>query len=201
MSADLLRNSLEIVYDHANTYLGNIDDRGEAWIILSNLAGHDGGVNIAARDKIVMSVCGIARETSANTGGTAFPSGTAAARREPIAIVAPPLYLEVRLMFLANFVERAYGDGLSALSRLIACFQQTPVLTHGTTPLLSPALDRLTLDFDTLGPADLAHVMSMHGARYLPSVFYRLRLLPFVSSAMRERGYPVRTTGAAASLV
>lgn len=94
-------------------------------------------------------------------------------------------------MFMANFAEKSYPDGLAALSRLISYFQQTPVLTPQNAPELSPEIDKLTLDFENLTPVDVNYVMSMLGTRYLPSAFYKLRMIPFASTAMQGRTYPV----------
>ncbi|MEJ2459795.1 MAG: hypothetical protein P8Y58_17310, partial [Novosphingobium sp.] len=59
-------------------------------------------------------------------------------------------------------------------------------------PTLTESIDKLTLEFENLSPVDVNYVMSMLGTRYLPSAFYKLRMLPFVSTAMGERAYPVR---------
>jgi hypothetical protein len=98
-------------------------------------------------------------------------------------------------MFMANFTERTYQDGLAALSRLISYFQQTPVFTLQNAPDLSPQIDKLTLDFENLTPVDVNYVMSMLGTRYLPSAFYKLRMIPFTSTAMQARTYPVAGSG------
>lgn len=170
------------------------DDRGEAWVVLTNIVGHDGSLNPGARDRIVMAVSGITREVAKS--GFPAPSVADAARGGAMAAVAPSLFLDVHLIFMANFGEDGYGDGLAALSRLIAFFQQTPVFTRSNVPDLDPAIDRLTLDFEDLDPVDLNYVMGMMGTRYLPSVFYKLRMLSFTSSAVRERVYPVVAAGA-----
>lgn len=98
-------------------------------------------------------------------------------------------------MFMANFIEHSYPDGLAALSRLISFFQQTPVLNAQNTPGLSPEIDQLTLDLENLSAVDVNYVMGMLGTRYLPSVFYKLRMIPFASSAMQSRTYAVTASG------
>jgi hypothetical protein len=61
--------------------------------------------------------------------------------------------------------------------------------------MLDPAFDKLTLEFENLSPVDVNYVMSMLGTRYLPSAFYKLRMIPFASTAMQGRTYPVGGTG------
>jgi hypothetical protein len=94
-------------------------------------------------------------------------------------------------MFMANFSEKTYSDGLAALSRLISFFQQTPFFTQDNAPGIGPDVDKLTLDFENLSPVDVNYVMGMLGTRYFPSAFYKLRMIPFVASAMKARAYAV----------
>ena len=194
---DIIRNALQTICDLANSFLENLDPRGDDWIVLTSLVDHDGAINQPARDKIVMTVYNISREPTVSTyvPTTGGRSGTQAG--DALAVISPPLYLDVHLMFMANFAEAHYADGLAALSRLIGYFQQTPYFTHDNARALSDDIDKLTMDFESLGPVEVNYVMGMLGTRYFPSAFYKLRMLPFVSTAMQGRG--VGVSGAALS--
>lgn len=197
MTADLIRNALETVCGLANTYLENLDRRGDAWITLTSLVDHNGTLNQGARDKIVMCVYNITREVTISTYQQTTASGSKKGAVDSLTVVAPPLYIDVHLMFMANFTEKNYSDGLAALSRLIGYFQQNPFYSQDNAPGLDPAFDKITLEFENLSPVDVNYVMSMLGTRYLPSAFYKLRMIPFTSSAMQSRTYPVSGTGIA----
>lgn len=192
---DLLKNALETVYGLASMYLENIDHRGDGWLTLTSLVGHNGALNQNASDKIVMCVYNITRETTVNT----YQRNMAASQNErpsdAYAIVNPPLFLDVHLMFMANFAESKYGDGLAVLSRLISFFQQAPYFNRDNAPQLAPEIDKLTLEFENLNPVDVNYVMGMLGTRYLPSAFYKLRMIPFKGTAMTGRSYPVVGAG------
>lgn len=196
MNADLIRNALEAICGLANTYLENLDRRGDSWISLTSLVDHNGTLNQGARDKIIMCVYNITRETTISTYKMTTANNNIK-NQDSLAVVSPPLYVDVHLMFMANFTEKNYSDGLSALSRLIGYFQQTPFYDQSNAPTLASGLDKLTLEFENLSPVDVNYVMSMLGTRYLPSAFYKLRMIPFVSLAMQERAYPVGATGVA----
>jgi hypothetical protein len=196
---DLLKNVLQTICNLANEYLQNIDRRPDAWLVLTSLVDHDGSLNQAARDKVVMTVYNITREAFASSYTPAAAAGPGANPASGLPVTSPPLYLDVHVMFMANFTERSYDDGLAALSRLIGFFQQTPVLTQQNAPDLATAIDQLTLEFENLTPVDVNYVMSMLGTRYLPSAFYKLRMIPFVSSAMAARTYPVTGAGSGAA--
>lgn len=194
MTGDLIRNALETISGLANAYLENLDRRGDAWISLTSLVDHNGTLNQGARDKIVMCIYNITRETI-STDQSTLSGGRKVDAAAGLAIVSPPLFIDIHLMFMANFTEKNYSDGLAALSRLIGYFQQTPFYDASNAPGLDPAFDKLTLEFENLSPVDVNCVMSMLGTRYLPSAFYKLRMIPFASTAMQGRAHAVGGSG------
>lgn len=193
---DLLRNILQVICDQANSHLNNIDHRQDDWVVLTSMVDHDGSLNKHTKSKIVMGVYNITREAFSSSYVPAQPNRSGNGAAEGMAVVAPPLYLNLHLMFMANFTEHSYPDGLGALSRLISFFQQKRVFTPQNAPALAPEIDKLTMDIENLSPVDVNYVMSMLGTRYLPSAFYKLRMVPFASTAMLERSYPISTSDA-----
>ncbi|MEA3066482.1 MAG: hypothetical protein QOJ27_2943 [Sphingomonadales bacterium] len=93
-------------------------------------------------------------------------------------------------MFMANFSAKNYPEGLEAISLVISFFQQNPCFTQSNAPDLGPEIDKITMEMSNLDASELNHVMGMLGTKYLPSVFYKLRMLPFASTAMQARTYP-----------
>ena len=146
ITMDRLQNALQTICNLADGYLRNLNSRADAWVVLTNFVDHDGAMNQSARDRIVMSVYNITREVSAMSHQPLTPAGAGANRALS---VAAPLYLDVHLMFTANFAEAKYAMGLAALSRLITYFQQTPTFTQHNAPELLPVIDKLALDFET----------------------------------------------------
>ena len=186
-----IRNVLEVICRQANEYLLNIHSRNDDWVVLSSIVDHNGRVNEFIKDKVVMTVYNITRENMISTYTPARPGGDA------FAIVSPPIYINLHLMFMANFSERNYAEGLAAISVLISFFQQRPYFTPSDTPELKPGIDKLTLEMENLTPVDVNYVMGILGTKYLPSAFYKLRLLPFDSNAMWARTYGAMGLGTA----
>ncbi len=98
-------------------------------------------------------------------------------------------------MFMANFSSNNYADGLSAISNIISYFQQNPWFNQSNAPDLGPQIDKITLEMSSLDPVEVNYVMGMLGTKYFPCVFYKLRMLPFGSTAMQARAYPVSGGG------
>lgn len=100
---------------------------------------------------------------------------------------SPPLYVGLNVIFYANMSHNNYDQGLSAISSTISYFQQNPSFTQRSLPDLNPAIDRLTLEFKNIDLLDWNHVVGMLGANYMPSVMYKIRLLPFDGRAIGGR--------------
>jgi hypothetical protein len=186
-----IRNILETICKLSNEFIQNTERRSDDWVTLSSIVDHNGAVNEATRDRVVMTLYNISREntiasyTPAQRGGDEF------------AIVKPPVYINLHLMLMANFSDKNYPDGLAAISQIISYFQQNPTFDQANAPDLAPGIEKLTMEMENLSPVDVNYVMSMLGTKYLPSVFYKLRLLPFAGNAMQARTYPIMSAGMA----
>ncbi len=198
---DILKNACETICASLNAYLDNIEKRPTPWVLLTSPVEHNGSVNPAINDTVVMAVYRVSREAFSSSYQPAAPATSTAAATTGIAVRSPPVYIDLHLMFLANFAGPAYGEGLAALSRVISFFQQTPTFTAQNAPALDPAIPQLTMEMEDLEPVDINYVMGMLGTRYLPSVFYKVRMLPFASTAMLARTYPVSAAQGAARQV
>lgn len=188
-----IRTTLEVICKSANEYMQNIDRRSDDWVLLSDLAGHNGATHDAIRDKVVMTLYNITRENIIGTYKPARPGP------DSFAVVKPPIYVNLYLMFMANFSDKNYADGLAAISSIISFFQQNPTFTQANSPNLPTEVEKITLDMENLSPVDVNYIMSILGTKYLPAAFYKLRLLSFDATAMQSRTYGVMGHGVSES--
>jgi hypothetical protein len=75
------------------------------------------------------------------------------------------LYLRVAANFGANYIE-----SLQFLSAALEFFQERPVFT-------APGMERLNVQMINLTIQDLHSLWSISGSKYLPSAFYKLRMV------------------------
>ncbi|HZE68847.1 MAG TPA: DUF4255 domain-containing protein [Pyrinomonadaceae bacterium] len=170
---ELIRQKLDEFFRNANPIEGD-------WVILSNIVDHEGHPYEAAKDKLVMFLANIQYETAISTYNRTTP-----VKGDQYAIIAPPLYIDLYVVFLANFYNKTYPEGLGVISRTISFFQQNPWFTHDNLPGLDAVIDKLTFEMTNLEVTGLNYLMGLMGAKYLPSAFYKVRMIPFAGEAIQ----------------
>ena len=176
-----IRATLEAVRQRLNEFLQAAQPRAEEWAVLSNLVDPEGKAYDGARNRLVMFLANVQKETAISTATGTVPAG------DPYAMVAPPLYVDLYVLLYANFYDATYVEGLGIISLAISFFQQNPAFTPATLPGLPPEVDRLTFEMANLEPLGLSYVLGIAGVKYLPSAYYKVRLLPFQAEAVQRQ--------------
>jgi hypothetical protein len=170
----MIQSTLEMIRRELNDKLMAEDPRREDAVILSNIVDLNGAPLANAQDKVVMCLANIQHEQ----GVSAWLSDPAVVS-DRAGVVPPPLYIDLYVLFYANFSGQNYPGGLGMISRTIAFFQQNPVFTHDNLPGLDPKIDKLRFEFTGLDLASLDCLLRIMGANYLPSAYYRVSMIPF----------------------
>jgi hypothetical protein len=113
----------------------------------------------------------------------------------------PEINLNLYILISANFQESAdsdssgdYVEGLKQLSFVISFFQAKNVFTPGNSPALSlydPNIQKIVVLLYSYSFEQLYNFWSVVGARYLPSVLYKISLLTFQEETLFNTGLPV----------
>jgi hypothetical protein len=168
---------------------------GEDLVVVSNIVEQDGTLAQHVANKLVVSLVNIERDTLPHRG-TAH-SGTSLGR---MGQSPEPLYLNLLLMFAANFSGSNYVEALKFISATVAFFQGRPVLDHQSSPDLDSRIERLVLEIENLALSDLSNLWSILSGKYVPSVLYRVRMVAVDSSQISGQvsrvGSPRIATGA-----
>jgi hypothetical protein len=186
----MIKPSLELIRRRLNSFLATGDPTADNWVVLANLVDHEGRPFGGAENKLVMFVGNVEYDSTIGTPGRTMQRSGAA-----YTAVTAPRYINVWVVFWANFMNERYPDGLDMLSRTISFFQQYPVFTHDSDPQLDAGVARLSMEMMNLDLTQLNYLTSMTGAKYLPMVCYRMRMLPFTSEAVQAVVPVVRATG------
>lgn len=181
-----IKNTLEAVRERMNEFIRAAEPRREDWVVLSNLVDPDGKPVENVRGKLVMFLAGIQKETMISTYNGAVPAGNG------FSVIPPPLYVDLYVLMVANFYDANYAEGLRMISLAISFFQQYPSFTPATLPQLPAEIERLSWEMTNLDPLNLSYLLGIAGIKYLPCVYYKVRLLPFQTGAVQRQEPGVR---------
>jgi hypothetical protein len=148
-------------------------------VVVSNLVELDGSAAPNASNKLVLTLANIEKDTLPFR-----PSTQARGRDQRLLQNSAPLYVNLYLMLSANFGAGNYAEALKYISHAIAFFQQRPMFDQHNSPGLDERIERLVLDIENLGIADQNNLWSMLGGRYLPSMYYKVRMMALDNNAL-----------------
>ena len=148
-----IQGTLELIRRRLDEFLSAEHPRSHEWVALSNIPGD-------RNDRLMMVLANVQRETATAN-----------------AVVAPPLHIDLFILFYANFGDDQYAEGLGVIGRTIRFFQENPWFTRDNLPGLDPEIDKLTFEMVNLDLADLNYLLGMMGAKYLPSAYYKVRII------------------------
>lgn len=113
----------------------------------------------------------------------------------------PEIQLNLYVLITANFQNKQannssddYVEGLKQLSFAIAFFQSKNVFTPENSPALSgfdDTLKKIVVELYSYSFEQLYNFWSVVGAKYLPSVLYKIKTLTIQENAIQESGEPI----------
>jgi len=80
-------------------------------------------------------------------------------------------------LFSASFNEKLNIDALKFLSAVIAFFKIKPLFYPGEQFNLPDGLDKLSFEISNMSIQEQSNLWSAIGAKYLPSILYKVRLV------------------------
>jgi len=183
---DLLRLELEAYLELVNQTVIPAD----GFIVLSNVAKQNGEWAIPD-DKVGMSLINIEEERVMKEQQFNYRN-----QNGDFEQYNPEIKLNLYVLFCANFVNTSttdmnYKEGLKQLSYVISFFQGKNVFTPDNTPSMDANLQRLVVELYSYTFEQQYNFWSILGAKYLPSVLYRVRLLSYQEKRLLNQGAPI----------
>lgn len=170
----MIANVLDSIIKDLNQFLRRKYELKEDIAVISKVVNQDGSIPIMVENKIICSLIGIEQErVNLNYKPTNVQKNA-------------PINLNMHLLFAANFQDTSYLQSLSLLSGLIAFFQGKKVFTSKNTPGLSSNTDKITLDIITISLKELTHLWGAIGAKYMPSIIYKIRMVVIDQNRLLE---------------
>jgi len=171
----MIFEALSCLSDELNEYLRSKNKLPEEKIIVSGIMNQDGTVAARGQNKVLITVTNIEKETTGGAGNTRTSPNTSSA-----------ITINLFVLFSAYFTENNYPEALRFISFIIGYFQIKNVFTKVNSPKLDPGIEKLILEMESLSTERLNNLWATLGAKYMPSVMYKVRMLSFDNSIVRE---------------
>ncbi len=169
--SDLLNKELKMTF-------GLADDI----VTVSSLINLDGSISKNIENKVILSVINLEQEKTVKNREEYVSSGSSSFNR-----VNPSVHLNLYLLISSNYNSENYIEALKMLSTVIGVFQASRVFKPETHPELDPSIKRLTFEIYNVPVQELSHVWSGIGAKYVPSMVYKIRMVTIQKGQAREQ--------------
>jgi hypothetical protein len=164
-------------------------------IVLTNVAAEDGNWAIPPRT-LGLSLINIEEDRVNKDQRTAYrnPEGD-------VEHYNPEIKLNLYILISANFAAGdaggtanttgVYAEGLKQLSYVIGFFQGKNVFTTDNSPTLDSSIKKLIVELYSSSFEQQYNFWTVVGAKYLPSVLYRVRMLTFQEQRLLDQQQPI----------
>jgi hypothetical protein len=188
----MIDTALKILREQVENHLTLVNSNvvnSDGFVVLSNVADEDGKWAIPS-NKIGMSIINVEEERVMKDQVFEHRNSNGVYER-----YNPELKLNLYVLFCANFINAGenymYGEGLKQLSHVISFFQGKYVFTPDNTPGMDPKLRKLIVDIYSYSFEQQYNFWSILGAKYLPSVLYKVRLVSFQEKVLESQNLPI----------
>lgn len=174
----MIHSALEFLTNELNSYLRNKNNVMEDKVALTNVATQEGNWAIP-NNKLGISLINIEEERVFKEQRAAYVNRNGESEQ-----YNPEIKLNLYVLITSNYTSgeinadnTEYLEGLKQLSNVIAFFQQKNVFNTSNSPSLDPAIGKLVVELFSYSFEQLYNFWTVIGAKYLPSILYRVRLM------------------------
>jgi hypothetical protein len=171
----MIHNVMSVIAQQLNEFMRNELNLSEDVVVVNSLVDLKGDPNMQIENKVCLFLQRIEEEKVAKSGGFQSNPG-----------MAPPVRVSLHIVFAANFPDPNYREALRFISLVLEFFQGHGTFDRSNTPSLPPGLDKLTFDLSDLDFQEMNNLWSLIGAKYIPSLVYKVRMLTFSQDMIRE---------------
>ncbi|MCB0580436.1 MAG: DUF4255 domain-containing protein [Phaeodactylibacter sp.] len=184
----MLDTALNILLEELTQYIDLRFKPPEPKVVFSNLIDQDGSVAISGENQIVMSLVDIQEERFQAYKPQFAQKGDGTFRKEN-----HPIHLNLYVLFSAYFEARSVMEGVKLLSAVISFFQSKYIYTKQNAPGLSGSnIEKLIVEMNNTNLQDKSYLWGMIGAKYMPSVLYKVRMLTIQEEAPSQEVPPIQ---------
>lgn len=147
-------------------------------VLLSGIVDQAGQVAILEENTIVVTLVNIEEEPVSKSYNL---SNSRTSENVP-----HPVSINLYILFSTYFVVGNYEESLKFLALVISFLQEKNVFTSANSPNLNANIEKMTVEMVSLSIEKLNNLWATLGAKYMPSVLYKLRMLTFAGADLQE---------------
>ncbi len=183
----MINEALQFIAQALNQALKNSFNADDDLVVANNVIQTDGSIPPVNQNKIVLSLVNIEKETNKQYNhynraleGGIYSSGS------------PSEFYNLDILLSANFDD--YSESLKTLSVVIAYFQGHTSLTAADLSTIPQGIKKVDLEIERLVFHQMHNLWTAMGAKYQPSVLYKVRLLNIQSGQIRGTVSSIKQT-------
>ena len=173
----MIYEALTCLTEEINEYFRNKLKVSDERIILSGIVNQDGTVAIQGENKVILTLINVEKEPVVRINASSGRLGGSS---------SPPTSVNLYILFSAYFSANNYSEALRFISFIIGFLQEKNVFTSSNTPKLDDSIEKLSVEMETVGSEKLNNIWATLGAKYMPSVLYKVRMLTYDGSNVKE---------------
>lgn len=189
----MMMSALQFTNDILDQYLKNKFSLDESKVILNNIIDTSGSIPLANQNKVVLSLINIEKETS-----KPFYVRNQKLSNGNFSDVNPSERYNLDLLITSNFDD--YGETLKFLNAAIQFFQVNVCLDSSSFSSIPKDIDKLEFDIEKISYHQMHSLWTAMGAKYQPSVVYKMRLITIQGNETKGFIKNVRQTSNTASV-
>ena len=184
----MIYEALEILRSEINDFLKSLPElnvSGASVVSMSNVAKDDGSIDIP-NNNLGLTLVNIEEERIVRdiTPHRVNPDNS-------ISHLNPEIRLNLLVLFVAYFSD--YKTSLQYISGLIRFFQKKSVFTPANSPTMPTGIEKLVVDLHQLNFEQQNNLWAVLGAKYLPSVLYKVRAISIQEGQVKDQQTPITT--------
>lgn len=178
----MIDEAISFLEKELNSYfkmkLRTIEDKA----IASSLVNQDGSLAIKEENKVIITLVDLQEEAVLRNAGVQNSLHNGGFIKSPL-----PVHLNLFVMFASFFSTNNYQEALKHLSQVILFFQSRRVFDRADYPVLNDTqLEKLTIEMYHPDYQARNNLWSTLGAKYIPSVIYKIKMLKIQDDAVGE---------------
>lgn len=174
----MIYESLACLAEEMNTFFRTKLKIREDKVIISSIVNQDGSVAVQGENKILITLVNLVRDSNFKKDG--FTMAAVAGNS------ARPISVQLYFLISCYFSGNNYPEALRFLSFVIGFLQEKNVFTHTNTPGLDEGIEKLIFEMESFEADRLNNIWSTLGAKYMPSVLYKARMIIYDANKVSE---------------